>query len=422
MHVRIPFYSNTIFFLTIFFSFLFIIGKPNTSQAQSNSRLKVFLNCRSCDRTYILSEVDYVDYARDQALSDLQIFINRMGNASGGSTYEIEFTGYGKFEGIKHQLTYLTEPNTTRDRVRRGMVKRIEAGLVLFLVQTPVADEMKIVVPKKARVERSKEEESDMWNKWVFKLYGDGGFDKEASRSRTDLEFGLRADRITEEWRINTTVEFNHFKSKFQVDEDEVISVRDRNYAYTRVVKSISNHWSVGTFANVRQDSYRNIDLSLSFTPAIEYSLFPYSEVTRREITASYRVGYVYNDYIEGTIFEKSIEHLMRQTLSLNARFTQPWGNIYASVAGSSYLHDFTKKSLDMNGYISVRVFKGLSARLSANLEIIRDQLNLPRQDASIEDILLKQRQLATDFEMGTSIGLSYTFGSTFNNIINTRL
>ncbi len=75
-----------------------------------------------------------------------------------------------------------------------------------------------------------------------------------------------------------------------------------------------------------------------------------------------------------------------------------------------------------MFSYVSVRVFKGLAVRFSANLELVRDQLNLPVGDASIEDILLRQRQIATDFEMGIGIGLSYTFGSAFNNVVNTRL
>ena len=50
--------------------------------------------------------------------------------------------------------------------------------------------------------------------------------------------------------------------------------------------------------------------------------------------------------------------------------------------------------------------------------QIINDQISLPREEASIEDILLGQSQLATNFETG----LSYTFGSLYNNVINTRL
>lgn len=54
--------------------------------------------------------------------------------------------------------------------------------------------------------------------------------------------------------------------------------------------------------------------------------------------------------------------------------------------------------------------------------QIINDQISLPRGEASIEDILLGQSQLATNFETDLSFGLSYTFGSLYNNVINTRL
>ena len=88
----------------------------------------------------------------------------------------------------------------------------------------------------------------------------------------------------------------------------------------------------------------------------------------------------------------------------------------------SNYLHDISKRSLEFDSFVSFRVFKGLSARVSADFELINDQLNLPKRNATVEEILLRQRQLATAFDMGFGVGLSYTFGSMYNNIINTRL
>ena len=52
---------------------------------------------------------------------------------------------------------------------------------------------------------------------------------------------------------------------------------------------------------------------------------------------------------------------------------------------------------------------------------MIQDQLSLPAGNASLEEILLQQRELETDFELSGSIALSYTFGSDFANIVNTR-
>lgn len=64
---------------------------------------------------------------------------------------------------------------------------------------------------------------------------------------------------------------------------------------------------------------------------------------------------------------------------------------------------------------------EGLSLNFSASFEMIHDQLSLPAGDASLEDILLRQRELATEYNLNGSISLSYTFGSDFANVVNTR-
>jgi hypothetical protein len=40
---------------------------------------------------------------------------------------------------------------------------------------------------------------------------------------------------------------------------------------------------------------------------------------------------------------------------------------------------------------------------------------------ASLEDVLLMRKQLATSYEYYFSIGLSYTFGSIYSNVVNPR-
>ena len=50
---------------------------------------------------------------------------------------------------------------------------------------------------------------------------------------------------------------------------------------------------------------------------------------------------------------------------------------------------------------------------------VILDQIYLPRRDAIDEEILVRQRQLATDYEWQFRIGITYSFGSIFNNVVN---
>lgn len=399
-----------------------IFSLPVGLFAQESSRLKVFLNCNVCDQGYIKTEMTYVDYVRDQSLADVQIFVVRMTNGGGGRSYEMSFTGYGDFEEISHKVLYEVIPNSTSDQIRKGMLKRMEGGLVLYLLNTSAADGISIKVPKNIPNETVAPSYVDPWDNWVFRVYGDGSFSKETSTSRTFWEVGFRADRVTEDLRIRTNGELSQRRNKFLIDEEEIISFRDANYFYSSIAKSISNHWSYGAYSGVSHNTYANKDFSVYASPAIEYSFFPYSEVAHREITAIYKVGFVFNDYLEETIFLQEQESLMRQTVAIQARFNQPWGRIWSSLEASHYLHDFSKNSLELDSNISFRIFKGLSARISADVEFINDQLGLPRRGATVEEVLLRQVQLATNFDAEFGIGLSYTFGSMFNNVINTRL
>lgn len=70
---------------------------------------------------------------------------------------------------------------------------------------------------------------------------------------------------------------------------------------------------------------------------------------------------------------------------------------------------------------MDVRLFRGLSLVLLGGVELVRDQVFLPRRNASTEEILLQQRELATSYRYFTSVGLSYTFGSPFAMVVNSR-
>jgi hypothetical protein len=91
-------------------------------------------------------------------------------------------------------------------------------------------------------------------------------------------------------------------------------------------------------------------------------------------------------------------------------------------MVASQFLDQPDQNRLTLNNNINLRIVRGLSLRISGSFQLIRDQINLPKGEASIEDLLLRQRQISTNYQNRISMGLSYTFGSIFNNIVNTRL
>jgi len=408
---------------------LCVSGTPLLATDTPPDAIKVNIECRSCDMAYIRNEVDYINHVRDQDLADVQIFINRIQTGSGGQTYELAFKGFGKFEGVNQEVTFDAPPMATPDEVRQGLVQRIKAGLVMYLLQTDQIDNIDVQIDAALKSEEESTSEAtthmqeDPWKYWIFEVYGQGSMSKETSRSEAELEVGFSGDKVTEDWRIRTRAELNYEENVFeQEEEDDIVTTRERNFFSGSAVRSLTNHWSTGLFGSVWHNTFANFQIATRVSPALEYSLFPYKEVIRREITFAYRVGYSYNNYIDETIFGEMEEHLFNQSLDIRARFRQPWGTVFSRFEVSSFLHDFSKNRLEFDSFADIRIFKGLAVRVSADMNLIRDQITLPKGGASIEDILLRQRQIATDFEMRLSLGLSYTFGSAFNNIVNTRL
>ncbi len=384
-------------------------------------KLNVFIDC-NCDRNYIRQELSYVNHVRDQALADVQVFIRNMVNGSGGQSYELNFVPSEELGEEEYNHHFEANPTMTRDEIRAGLAKKITLGLLPFLLQSEVADYIEVSLKDLPVSDDKAANEEDPWNKWIFNVYGEGEVEKESSRNQTNFELGFSGDRVTEEWRIRGDLGANFSNSKFLSGEEEFTSRRRYQFVRGSVVNSLGNHLSAGIFSAYEHSTFRNLDHRLALQPAIEYNLFPYNEVLKREITFAYRVGVIYNDYIEKTIFGQNQEHFFSQSLNVNIRFRQAWGSLFTNLSASNFLNDFSKNRVEFNTWASVRIVKGLAVRFSTKFEFIRDQINLPAGDASLEDLLLSQRQIATDFELKMGIGLTYTFGSAFNNIVNTRL
>ena len=92
-----------------------------------------------------------------------------------------------------------------------------------------------------------------------------------------------------------------------------------------------------------------------------------------------------------------------------------------SSLEGAAYIDDFSKNHLILFSALDLHLIKGLSLSLFGQVSRIRDQLYLPKGDLSDEERLLRLRQLATSYNYFVQVGLSYSFGSIFNNVVNPR-
>ena len=60
-------------------------------------------------------------------------------------------------------------------------------------------------------------------------------------------------------------------------------------------------------------------------------------------------------------------------------------------------------------------------SKTSGNVASVNNQIYLSKADVSDEEILVARRQLPTDFTYEISTGLSFRFGSIYNNVVNNR-
>ncbi len=386
--------------------------------------LRLSIDCRECDNRYLRTEIDFVDHVRDQGESDVHLFVTR-NRTGGGREYTMRFIGKGEFEAIQSTLRYNSNNTDSRDERRSGMLKVIKMGLMQFVSQTPLINNFRLQYRPPEGLANTQMFQKDPWDYWVFRLGFNGSFSGEDARNSIFVRGNLSVNRITELWKTRMWLNGDYRERNFKVEEDSVTttvsSITKNGILWIAQLYGLNDHWSLGASTTLRSSTFDKIDFSASIAPAIEYNIFPYSEFSRREFRFLYRLNIGRQNYAETTIFDQTNETLFEQSFEMTLEIRQPWGDAEMRLEGSNYLHDFSKNRVEFYGELDFRLIKGLSLNISGDVSRIRDQLSLPKGDATEEEVLLTQRQLQQSYEYGISFGFRYTFGSIFNNIVNTR-
>lgn len=402
--------------------------KASIALAASNringvGRPTIYLDCQRCDYNHIRSEITFVDYLRDPEQADIHLFITAQTTGDGGLEYHLSFMGRGGFSEINYSFYHLTTRSMTVDQRRNSLNEAIRNGLTPFLLKTHMASHVSVRYQPPAGNALVDIEPYDPWNNWVFQIYaGSLQLQLESNRRSFDSRWGMVADRVTEDWKIRIQPYFIYNFREIDQSDGRVFSSHNiRHGLTTYVIKSLSDHWSAGLFGTYVTREDINLRHRFQVQPGLEYSLYPYQQATRRAVTLTWRIGYTYSDYHDTTIFNKDSEMLLNQRLEARAVLQQPWGSVNAGIIGSHYFHDTDLRRLQTFTRFSVRVTEGLSLSLQTDFNIIQDQITLRARSLDLEDILLAQREMATNYTLRGLIALSYTFGSDFSNVVNTR-
>lgn len=390
---------------------------PFPAIEENEKPFKIYFDQGGSIFRYFQSDVQWVDIVRDPKLAEIHILVNALTTGSGGREFTLTFVGQNGFSGINDTLKYTFPQNVSVDERNEQIVRLVKIGLSRYIAETPYSKYLNISFDK----EFEETEIQDKWDGWVFGVGIDGAIYGEESQKEISWEIDTDIDRVKENTKLMINARMSNHLSIYNSDDGESRSSTRGRYFDLMHVWSVSEHFSAGFFTGISNSTYNNLKLSYDLMPAIEYNIFPYQVSVRKNFTLLYRIGYVHNDYYNRTIYFKEKEDLFRQALSIGYRMNETWGEAHLYLTAANYLHDFSKNKIDLWSRLSYRLTGSLSFTVQAEVSYINDQLYLEQKGATLEEILLNQKSLATAYQYRLRLGFRYTFGSIYNNIVNTR-
>ena len=397
-----------------------VLTAPASAQ-EVRPRLRVYPDCQNCFEDYLRDEIRWVDFVRQPQDADVQILSSSRETGGNGIEVTLRFVGLGRFAGVEHELKAISIAADSEDTRRRGVLRAVSVGLLNFLAREGLPDTLTLDVESDDE-DAARQPDRDPWNFWVFSIGSDVQFEEEESSREENWEFDATADRVTDNWKISFGVSFEQQNETFDLDEDDPFeaSRRERRVDWF-LAKSLGPHWSFGVEGDAVSSTFSNLDLQVAAAPGLEYNVFPYEEYASRQLRLGYFAGVERSVYNEQTLFGlfRETRPLHRLNVTLDQR--QTWGTLQVGMEWRQYLHDVTKTRFEVDGELNFRVVRGLSIELEGSASRIRDQLSLPRRDADPEEVLLRLRELQSDYQYQFAVGFSYSFGSIYNNIVNPR-
>lgn len=416
------------FMLLIIFgiSFQLTAKEEKTSYpAKSGPVLDVYINCISCDFQYLKENMSYLNFSREPATADVQIIVTSLPTGSGGEEYLMEFAGRQRFATIHDTLKFTVEPDLTQHEMRNILLGKLQTGLFPFLVKTSFAKNLLVIVNDPD--EDFENKTIDKWRNWVFSTDFSGFANQEKTLTNFSVNAAVFASKITPKLKLELGAGYDLSETVYRFwDQDSIVgnfNSRVADFRYDGIlVKTTGDHSGVGCKVSQRSSSFYNLKNQLIVAPAFEYSVFKYSDASRRQLIFRYIIGYEHSDYFLATIEGKLHDRLFLQDLKIGFSVIEKFGQIDASIHGSDYLNDFSCYDLGADFYSSIKICRGVSINSNINVSYIRNQISLPGDNLTPEAQIIGTREMKTDFRFSCGFGISFSFGSKNNNTVNPRL
>jgi hypothetical protein len=389
-------------------------AKPDSSWRDLAPRLYVQDETWS-DIDFIKTEITFANYVRDRNEADVQLMITCQTTGDGGQEYCLTFAGLGSFHDINAVLKHTVPPDATPDDTRKALVDAIRRGLVPYVARTKLRDNLRVeFTPPTA-----KQAVTDNWRNWVFSLSLNGWANADNGYSYMYYYAYPSIKRITETEQLTVTGGVATTRHWYALDSSDITTLSRSYDGEADYGRKLSSHLAVGARLLYNTSDYSNIRWSFALGPRFEYDIVPYSEYVRHKIYLQVIPVAVYNSYFDTTLYNQTREYLTKDEVLLGANLTRSWGTLTLTACGGHYLPGFARNRLSLYSSLSVRVVAGLSVSLYGGYDLIHDQVALRKAGATEEERLLRLREMETSYYYWASVGITYTFGSAFANIVN---
>jgi hypothetical protein len=401
----------------------------SVARDSTGDAIKVYLDCRGdtsqgCAQEFFVTEMPYVSWTRDRLFADVQFLVTTIQTGSGAFQYTVSALGRGRFSGRADTLVVQTLPNESEDGVRRKLARNFGLLLVPYVRTTDAGARLRVAYDAPAKgASLTRGAVKDKWNFFVLQLELNGFMNAESRQTFGNLFSDVRIRRVTERSAIRLGVNQSARYSKFELEDSTSVSNTIRQgVIFARGVKALTARLSIGALTNVGYNEFNNTALVWRAAPVIEYNLFPWKQATSQQIAISYGVGPRYFRWRDTTIFGRTSEWRAQQELVIGSDIRKSWGSVNISTRYASFLPELKKWNLSVNGQTSLNLVKGLQFNFGGGASLIRDQIFLAARGRTPAEILTQQRALASNYSVFAFTGLSYSFGSIYNNVVNPRL
>jgi hypothetical protein len=405
-------------------TYLFFLFFLKLNAQQSDSVLpKLFFDCKAdfCDNDYFRQQLPYLNFVFDRRLSDIYVLMTSQENGSGGNSFAMYFFDKGNFEKCIDTIFTNIPDNTSDGDSRTALLTSLNRGLLPFLMKTKLKDQItyKVDFNSNSVKEQTK---NDKWNFWSFSVNADGNGSVDANYKNLNSNFSFGANRVTDKLKVN----MGHYSGLNYTENkiDDTTTAINRQYYggfYNNLAISINDRWAYGYFMNVFRGTFDNFKLFTNIGPAVEYNIFSVKEATRRQLRIIDRLTLRRNEYYRTTIFDRNQETRFVNSIIVMYSQVENWGSLNARFGYFQHLHDIRVFRISILPEVQINLLKGLSINIGGIASLQRDQINLPKAEASADDINLRRFALPSNYRFDGFIGFSYRFGSIYNNVINPR-